>query len=467
VATDGFQPDAGVDAPRDGVTLDASVDAPAREVETESPRADAGQEAPIVDAPMDACTEVDSGNPDVGRTDAAVRGECWWVRRDDAGYLLEDDSTGRPPPDDWPASPKRSATASPPAQRVDRWRPMASAGGPSGLRDSSTAVWTGEEMIVWGGWNITDQRYEVTGARYNLALDRWTPVSTSNAPRGRNYHVAVWTGKEMLVFGGWDGQSWLKSGARYNPTTDTWTALPPAPVPEVFAWPRSAWTGSEWLVWPGGTNGGSSGYRFDPNANTWRPMSSEGAPVGNQSASVVWTGKALIVWGGYKLLYYTDDGDSCTSARGAMYHPATDRWRPMTETGAPHPRNLHAAVWTGTEMFVWGGVRGPNSAGYDPVKDTWMGISEQGAPAPYLVPALYHLAEASGPGRLIGLSGNNAEGTLAGGVYDIASDTWLPMAPFPSGMSGLTITLPLTTVWTGKEMIVWRVSGDQGAIYTP
>jgi hypothetical protein len=323
-------------------------------------------------------------------------------------------------------------------------------------------------MIVWGGWNITDQRYDVTGSRYSLALDKWTPMSTSNAPLGRDYHVAVWTGKEMLVFGGWDGGSWLKSGARYNPKTDTWTALPPAPVPDVFAWPRGAWTGSEWLVWPGGTNGGSSGFRFDPDANTWRPMSAVGAPVGNHDASVVWTGKALIVWGGYKLLYYTDDGDSCTSARGAMYDPATDHWRPMTETGAPHPRNLHSAVWTGTEMFVWGGsVRGPNSAGYDPLKDTWTGISEQGAPAPNLLPALYHLADASGPGRLIGLAGDNAQGTLEGGVYDIASDTWLPMAPFPSGMTDLTITLPLTTVWTGKEMIVWRVSGDQGAIYTP
>ena len=32
--------------------------------------------------------------------------------------------------------------------------------------------------------------------------DTWTPTSTTNAPSGREYHTAVWTGSEMIVWGG-------------------------------------------------------------------------------------------------------------------------------------------------------------------------------------------------------------------------------------------------------------------------
>ena len=46
-----------------------------------------------------------------------------------------------------------------------------------------TAVWTGSEMIVWGG--IEFSLYLNTGGRYNPATDSWTATSTTNAPTGR------------------------------------------------------------------------------------------------------------------------------------------------------------------------------------------------------------------------------------------------------------------------------------------
>ena len=63
-----------------------------------------------------------------------------------------------------------------------------------------------------------------TGARYNPVTDTWTPMSTINAPRSRYNHTAVWTGTEMIVWGGEYGGSTavgLDTGARYNPTTNT------------------------------------------------------------------------------------------------------------------------------------------------------------------------------------------------------------------------------------------------------
>src|SRR5947207_3114463 len=81
----------------------------------------------------------------------------------------------------------------------DTWTPTSVISAPDG-RQFQTAVWTGSEMIVWGGsapgGNFT------TGGRYNPATDSWTATSTTNAPTGRWLHRAVWTGSEMVVWGG-------------------------------------------------------------------------------------------------------------------------------------------------------------------------------------------------------------------------------------------------------------------------
>jgi hypothetical protein len=34
-----------------------------------------------------------------------------------------------------------------------------------------------------------------------------------------------------------------------------------------------------------------------------------------------------------------------------------DTWTPTNLTGAPDARDSHTAVWTGSEMIVWGGLR--------------------------------------------------------------------------------------------------------------
>jgi hypothetical protein len=86
-----------------------------------------------------------------------------------------------------------------------------------------TAVWTGSEMIVWGGFGY--EGYLNTGGRYNASTHTWTAISTTNAPSVRWRHTAVWTGSEMIVWGGYNGSNVLNTGGRYNPSTDTWTAI--------------------------------------------------------------------------------------------------------------------------------------------------------------------------------------------------------------------------------------------------
>ena len=58
-------------------------------------------------------------------------------------------------------------------------------------------------MIVWGGNGLSGDLN--TGARYNPITNSWTAISTVNAPLGRQFPQSVWTGTEMIVWGGGNG----------------------------------------------------------------------------------------------------------------------------------------------------------------------------------------------------------------------------------------------------------------------
>ena len=58
-------------------------------------------------------------------------------------------------------------------------------------------------MIIWGGWGgYAGSRFFNDGGRYDPAGNSWTAVSTNGAPAARTEHTAVWTGREMIVWGG-------------------------------------------------------------------------------------------------------------------------------------------------------------------------------------------------------------------------------------------------------------------------
>lgn len=392
-------------------------------------------------------------------------GGCWWMNTPDPNMGGAAGTVA----DHWPASPVRTPGTAVARSRVDAWTAMSSTGAPTGPRTGATAVWTGNEMIVWGGLTV---RPEATGGRYDPALDQWKAVSTSVAPSGRQGHVAVWTGTEMIVWGGSDGTTGLRSGGRYDPVADHWTPTSIAGAITSDANPSAVWTGTEMLVWFGQPVSGVSGVRYDPSTDTWKTISTVGAPK-QQGSTVVWTGTEMIVWGG---LY--DWGAYCVSADGAIYNPATDTWRPMTGTGAPHPRSNHSAVWTGTAMIVWGGNVGGGSSGtttagsYDPVADAWYAVSEVDAPAPRQTPALFFVPDPSplGAGRMLLWGGDGFSGgyvAATGAIYDFVPDVWDVVAPFPIALATPNPSSTRTTVWTGSEMIAWDVAAGLGARYKP
>ena len=58
--------------------------------------------------------------------------------------------------------------------------------------------------------------------------DTWTPTTLTNAPTARNVHTAVWTGSEMIVWGGWAAAACISIAAGSTIPAPT-VGQPPAP----------------------------------------------------------------------------------------------------------------------------------------------------------------------------------------------------------------------------------------------
>jgi N-acetylneuraminic acid mutarotase len=210
-------------------------------------------------------------------------------------------------------------------------------------------VWTGTQMIGWGGGCCGDVYAD--GAAYTSATNTWKKLPA--APLSGRHAMGAWTGTEMLVFGGDaddpdNGRTGVfADGAAYNPVTRTWRKLPSMPVARSSA--QAVWNGTEVLI-VGGSGKGPAfrniprGVAYNPSTNTWRWLSSMEFPRTGHVA--VWTGSRLLVWGGM-----TDTG---TPPRGEAYDPTTNAWSALPK--APlRGRSGAIAVWTGVRMIVWGG----------------------------------------------------------------------------------------------------------------
>ena len=359
--------------------------------------------------------------------------------------------------------------------KTDTWQPMATRGVP-GTLPGAAAVWNGKDLYVWGGGGsypgYIQKPLANAGWRYTLATDSWRPVA--GAPVGRTGYSSVWTGSEMIIWGGssnllvMEGLG-MNSGARFNPLTRRWYPISSANAPSPRWGHGAVWTGREMIVWGGvgymadGYRTGTlnSGGRYDLATDTWRALDTSSAPVGRSGHSIVWTGSELLVFGGYTN-YYDSVGYSAVNS-GARYQPKTDSWAGMASAQAPSNRQSHAAVWTGDEMIVWGGVGlttgqkyGALATGarYNPALNTWSPMSSVASGPTGIVAAVWT------DRAMIAYNGQNG----IGGRYEPSSDRWEPIA---AGGPRYPRTAG-NAVWTGDELLVWGSAGlSIGARYNP
>ncbi len=335
------------------------------------------------------------------------------------------------------------------------WRKIADA--PISGRTGHQAVWTGSEMLIWGGdpglSREGEPLDEATGAAYDPATDRWRVLP--EAPLDRTHAAAgAWTGEEMLVWGGYvrvaDGRRTLKlDGAAYKPAGNSWRSIPEAPLsgslPAV-----GTWADSELVVVEGGAEGVPAGTQgmaaaYDPNRNRWRSLPTLEVPTDVWATSIAWTGTEVVV------LLHPNRGRSV----GFALELGEDAWRPLFDAPLLGLNTEPDVTWTGSELvvvsFAHEGVddapaNQTYAALYDSTADRWR---TSAAPPEQPPPASPVWANS----RVIWASGV---------AYDPAADHWLTLPAvddrpreFPSA------------VWTGSELVVWGGSEGESVVRPP
>jgi N-acetylneuraminic acid mutarotase len=320
------------------------------------------------------------------------------------------------------------------------------------------SVWTGRQMVVFGRAATIEQgaaynRRNVAAA-YDPAANAWRRLTPPGPTSGFMDDDAVWTGKEVLVWG---------QGTRlaYNPSTNRWRRLPSSPLLSIHdGYGIVAWTGREMIGWGGGCCGDafSDGVAYNAATNRWRalapaPLAGSVAPVG------AWTGRELILFVGN----LNPEGKPWPArlARAAAYNPATDKWRRIAPL--PAPRGGGNAVWDGREILVVGGAAGRSAArvgfAYNPATNRWRRL-------PPMDSGRIGAAAVWTGSRLLLWGGTTSPGSSAvprhGVAYDPRTNSWAPLPQAP-----LTGRQQPTAVWTGRSMITWGGgTKTDGAVFT-
>jgi len=367
--------------------------------------------------------------------------------------------------------------------RPKGWRKLPAA--PLRSRHGASAVWTGREMIVWGGaWRAGNASIWLDdGAAYDPAGDKWRRLANSPL-EPRSDAVIAWTGRAVLIWGGQKqgsvtgfGDEW-DDGALYDPAKDTWKPMADWPLSHRYG-TRAVWTGTRLVVWGGASAEAgdnppplADGAAYDPGANTWTkmpagPLAGRIAPLGAARG-----GEALLAWGPGP----AQDGKRVALSDSAVYDPAEGRWSPAG-TVPPPPNDAWCldppgcvGVDAGTRVVFAG-----QGLGWNPAGNRWTPL----APNLFADPYLGGKATAWTGSRVMVWGGGNARGPAdappssvnpGGAAYDPAADRWeaLPAAP-------LAARAAASAVWTGREFIVWggeageahRAQFDDGAALTP
>ena len=309
-----------------------------------------------------------------------------------------------------------------------------------------SAVWTGTEMIVWGGYARSENVGQASdGAAYEPATRTWRTIAPP--PSGVQGGAAVvWTGDEMVVWAS-NSPDGPVGAAAYDPATDSWRRLPAGPLGDRESF-SSVWTGKELIV-VGGNLGDTLAQpvaaALDPEAGAWRLLPALDKVTGLMpSPGVVSDGHEVFVMGSVCAQYNT----SCSPTLLA-YDPATDGLRKIDLTKAPvaPQQQLQLIGVSGSDLvFATEALAKMRIfiVRYDPTTGSW---SKKGAFAPSPVPAGAYTQTAWLGDRYVA-----ADGSSGLQIYSLDTDNWETITPGPSPLNSREGS---AIVWTGRDLIAW------------
>jgi N-acetylneuraminic acid mutarotase len=335
-------------------------------------------------------------------------------------------------------------------------------------RSQHSAVWTGSKMIIYGG--ATDDAHTINsnrGYQFDPVTFAWTELSSVNAP-ARYGHTAVWTGDSMIIWGGFkisSGRSnWQNSGAVWSAASNSWKTIinpfGPAETGEfssVQLVQTAVWARDRLIVWGGmDARGEPIGGIYTPSKGTWKRISSVGAPHRTNGHTATWIDGKMIVWGGVM-------PNSGRTNTGAIYDPEGDTWEALPTEGAPVlPTERHSAAWTGSELIVFSGFTSAidllgHGATYNPDTKKWkIFVSES------VMARTEHSSVWTGASLLFFGGKAARSSSRLNAVASFNPQSYESISRL--GVNAPTAREKQTAVWTGSSMIVWGGSDEAGHV---
>lgn len=312
---------------------------------------------------------------------------------------------------------------------------------------------TGDRVVVWGGRDVDNDVWHASGASLDPESLEWTMLAEGPlAPR--NGHVAVWTGRELIVCCGRMMGSGESAGA-YDPSADSWRAIAAPPSSPIHA--HAIWTGDRVIVFGGITSGGDTpsleAFSYDPIQNLWTELSDMPYSAERASASV-WSGDMIYVW--------PDPEFGRQTHTPMAFDPADNVWSELPDLPDQLVPISPSLVWTGTEIIAWGvDSTGSQDVGVGlrirPGDTSWSSIADSPLPPspPFEGNAGSQGATWTGDEMLIwpGWIGASNSGDASRLIsYNPLLDTWRQLEDAPTSVVGLYLD-PL--VWTGSYVLVY------------
>ncbi len=237
----------------------------------------------------------------------------------------------------------------------------------------------------------------------------------------------MWTGTEMLVWGGSDPATGSlladRDGIAYDPETDSWRTMSPAPFSPDHA-VIATWTGHELVV-----STSSAAASYDSGRDTWKTLPAP--PVSMRDATgleAAWDGREVVIVVA-----------GLPQRKAVLFDPSTEIWGNLaTPLASASPAAADLLGLRGRVVEVAWFSSQPqgllHAMALDQGSRSWKRLS------PLAPQGICDVALAKGPRVILAACSSNQVLSL-----DLVSNSWrrLPRAPEPVG----------SVAWTGHELL--------------
>ena len=290
--------------------------------------------------------------------------------------------------------------------------------GPLSPRANHSVMWTGSEMIVWGGSTTDGPPELVDGAAFDPATDTWRVLPDSPLRPGL-VNRALWADNRMIVVG-------VGLTAEYRPDTNAWRVI--GDGLSLAASPRlMAWAGNRVVVL--NANG-----LLELHEGTGAWVAIEGPGFGNDDP---WNTSLLVV--DDRLAVSALRSGNCSGRRFAVQ--SDSGWDELPDVSlataaladCSYP---HQAAWVGERLVIWDSEEHPAFA-FDFDTRQWRETQS------------ITLSSQEGPDGPVAMGDRFIVPQFGvGAIYDPVGERWTSVKLPGDGLSN-------DMVWTGTEVLMW------------